>query len=129
GRRRGRVRGRDGRFRGGAGLGLATEELLLAEPKQGLELVVLGLELRLAFEGSAMHRLPRGGLPPGLELLLQAGANRAGALRDRRSRADGTGRQLRRSTCGAALVQFRDGDPQGSEAEDGGRTIVHGGRV
>src|SRR5262249_7269520 len=69
----GRIRGRRGGRRGG--LGLAAEELLIAEPKQGLKPVDLGLELGLAFEGAAMHGLPIGGLSPGLELLLQAWAN------------------------------------------------------
>ena len=91
-RRRAGVRRRDRRFGRGAGLGLSAEELLLAEAQERLKPVDLGFELRLAFEGSAMHTLPIGGLPPGLELLLQAWTNRAGAVRDRRSGADGTGR-------------------------------------
>ena len=99
GRRRAGVRGRVSRFGGGAGLGLSAEELLLAEAQQRLKPVDFGLELRLAFEGAAMHGPPVGGLPPGLELLLQAWANRAGALRDRRSGADRTGRRLGRSAA------------------------------
>ena len=75
-----------------AAVSVCAEELLLAEAKQGLKPVDLGLELGLAFEGAAMHGLPVGGLPPGLELLLQAWANRTGALRKRRSGADGRGR-------------------------------------
>jgi hypothetical protein len=129
GRRRAGVRGRVGRFGGGAGLGLSAEELLLAEAQQRLKPVDFGLELRLAFEGAAMHGPPVGGLPPGLELLLQAWANRAGALRDRRSGADRTGRRLGRSARGTESVQFRDRDPCGSEAKNGGRAIIHKGRV
>jgi hypothetical protein len=81
--------GRSGRS---GGLGFSAEELLLAEAEEGLKLLDLGLELGLACEDAAMLGLPVGGLPPGLELLLQAWANRTGALRDGRSRADGTGR-------------------------------------
>jgi hypothetical protein len=73
------------RFGYGGGLGLSAEELLLAEAKHGLKPLDLGLEFGLAFEGAAMHGLPIGDLPPGLELLLQAWANRTGALRDGRS--------------------------------------------
>lgn len=113
----------------GCGLGLSTEELLLAEAKLGLELVDLGLELGLAFEGSAMLSLPVGGLPPGFELLVQAWANRTGALGDGRCGADRTGRRLRRRRRGAESVEFSDRDPQGSVAEDGGRAVIHDDRV
>ena len=123
----GRQRGR--RFGRGGGLGLSAEELLLADAKQRLKPIDLGLKLGLAFEGAAMHGLPVGGLPPGLELLLQAWANRTGALRDGRSGADGTGRRLGRRWRGAESVPFRDRDPQGSEAKNGGRAVIHGGRV
>ena len=123
------VRGRDRRFGGGAGLGLSAEALLLAEPQQRLEPIDLGSELGLALQGLAMHAPPIGCPPPKFELLLQARTNRARALRDRRSRADGIGRRLGRDNHGAAWVQFRDRDPRGSEAEDGGRAIVHGGRI
>jgi len=91
-RRWGGVRRRAGRFGRRGGLGLSTEELLLPEAEQRLEPVHLGLELSLAFEGAAMHGLPIGGLSPGLKLLFQARANRTGAVRDGRSRADRTGR-------------------------------------
>jgi hypothetical protein len=109
GLRRGRPRGR--RFGRGGGLGLSTEELLLAHAEQRLQAVDLGLELGLTREGAAMHGLPVGGLAPGLELLLQAWANRARTLRDRRSGADGTRRRLGRRRRSAKSVQFRDGDP------------------
>jgi hypothetical protein len=85
---RGRRFGRGGRFC------LSTEELLLAEANEGLQPLVLGLEFGLAFEGAAMHALPRGGLSPGLKLLLQSRANRTRALRNGRSRADGAGRRI-----------------------------------
>jgi hypothetical protein len=75
----GRIRGR--RSGRGGGLGLAAEELLLAETEQGLEVVDLGLELGLAVEGAAMLGLPVGRLTPGFEILLQAWANRTGTLR------------------------------------------------
>jgi hypothetical protein len=86
----GRIRDRGSGRR--SGLGLAAEELLLAEAKQGLKAVDLGWELGLALEGAAMHGLPIGGLAPGLELLLQAWTNRTGALGNRRSGTDRTGR-------------------------------------
>ena len=85
---RGRRFGRGGRFC------LSTEELLLAEANECLQSLDLGLEFGLAFEGAAVHALPIGGLPPGLELLLQSRANRTRALRDGRSRADGAGRRI-----------------------------------
>jgi hypothetical protein len=128
----GRVRGRGLRGGGsgrGGGLGLAAEELLLAEAELGLESVDLGLELGLAFQGSAMHGLPVGGLAPGLELLLEAGANRTRALRDGGSRAEGGRCRVGRRGRGAESVQFRDRDPEGGKAENGGRPVVHGGRV
>ncbi|MBV8383049.1 MAG: hypothetical protein JOZ63_10595 [Planctomycetaceae bacterium] len=123
----GRVRGRrDGR-RGG--LGLAPEELLLAESEQGLEPVDLGLELGLAIESAAVHGLPVGGLAPRLELLLEPRTDRTGALRQGRGGTDGSGRRrLRRRTNGAP-AQFRDRDPQGSETKHGGRTVIHDGRI
>ena len=58
----GRIRGRWSRRRGG--LGLAPEELLLAEADQGLKPLDLGLELGLTFESPAVHGLPVGGLTP-----------------------------------------------------------------
>ena len=79
---RGRRRRRRGSFR------LAAEELLLPEPDQGLESGDLGLELGLTVQGATMHGLPVGGLAPRLELLLQARANRTGALRQRRGGTD-----------------------------------------
>ena len=106
--RRGADRGRRSGRRGG--LGLSAEELLLAEPDQSLESVDLGLELGLAFEGAAMHGLPVGGLAPGLELLLQARANRTGALGQRRC---GTGPERRAKPVRADKdrpAQFRDRD-------------------
>ena len=72
-----------------------------------LEAVDLGLELGLALEGLAMPAPPIGGLPPGLELLLQAWADRAGTLRDRRRGADGSGGRLGSSGRGAALGEIR----------------------
>ena len=128
-RRRAGVRGGDGRFGDGAGLGLPAEELLFAEAEQRLEPVDLGLKLGLALEGLAMPAPPIGGLPPGLELLLQAWADRAGTWRDRRRGADGSEGRLGSSGRGAALVQFGDRDPQRREAKDGGRVIVHSGRA
>jgi hypothetical protein len=86
------VGGGDGRFGGGAGLGLSAEELLLAEAEPRLEPIDLGFELGLAFEGAAMHGLPIGGLAIRLEFLLQSWANRTGALGKRRSGTDGFGR-------------------------------------
>jgi hypothetical protein len=113
---------------GSGGLGLSAEELLLAEPEEGLKPLDLGLELGLAIEGAAMHSLPVGGLAPGLELLLQAWADRTGALGDGRGGADGTGQLIGRRR-GSELVQLRGRDPEGSEATDGGRAVIHGGRV
>ena len=113
----------------GGGFGLSAEELLLAEAKESLEPFDLGLELGLALEDAAMLGLPVGGLPPGLELLLQAWADRTGALGDGGCGADGTGRRLGRRRRGSELVQLRGRDPQGSEAKDGGRAVIHGGRV
>jgi hypothetical protein len=109
-RRIGLGRIRDGRSGGRGGLGLLAEELLLAEPDQGLEAVDLGLELGLAFEGAAMHGLPVGGLAPRLELLLEARANRTRPLGQRWC---GTSRTDGRSGCGRTGVgaaQFRDRD-------------------
>jgi hypothetical protein len=65
---------------GGRGVGLAPEELLLAEAELGLEPSDLVFERRLAFDGPLMHGLPVGGLAPGLELLGQAWADRTGPL-------------------------------------------------
>jgi hypothetical protein len=128
-RRVGVGRIRDGRCGGRGGLGLAAEELLLAESEQGLKSVDLGLELGLAFEGAAMHGPPVGGLSPRLELLLQARANRTGTLRQSRG---GTDRNDGRSGCGRTSTrpaQFRDRDAYGSEIEYRGRPVVHVGRI
>ena len=58
-RRRAPSGGVGGRGSGrGSGLGLTPEELLLAESKQSLELVILGFELFLAIEGAGVHSLP-----------------------------------------------------------------------
>src|SRR5947209_4763793 len=113
----------------GGGLGLSTEELLLAEAQEGLEPLDFGLELGLAFEGAAMLGLPVGGLAPGLELLLQARADRTGALGDGRGGAGGTGRRLGRRRRGSELIRLRGGDAQGCQAQEGGRAVIHGGRV
>ena len=91
------------------GLGLSAEELLLAEAEQGLKPLDLGLELGLAFEGAAMHGLPVGGLPPRLELLLQAWANRTGALGKRRSGTDGTEATMRETKPKARADRWRVG--------------------
>jgi hypothetical protein len=120
--------GERGRRLGGGGLGLSTEELLFAEAEESLEPGDLGLELGLACEGAAMLGLPVGGLAPGLELLLQAWANRTGALGDRWGGADRSGR-FGSKRRGSALVQFRDRDPHGIEAKEGGRAVIHDGRV
>ena len=111
---------RGGRWGRGGGLGLSTEELLLAKAKSGLKSLDLGLELGLAFEGAAMLSLPVGGLAPRLELLLQAWANRTRAVGDGRSRADRSGPRFGRRRRGSESVQFRDRDPYGMEAEYGG---------
>ena len=70
-----------------------------------------------------------GGLPPGLELVLQSWASRTGALGMGRSGAAGTGRRRGRRRRGPESVQFRDRDPQGSEAKDGGGAVIHEGRI
>jgi hypothetical protein len=114
---------------GRGGLGLAAEELLLTEPEQGLESVDLGLESGLAVEGAAMHGLPVSGLSPGLELLLEPRANRAGALGPGRCGTDGSQRRSGRGRTGARPAQFRDRDASGREAEYGGRPVVHVGRI
>jgi hypothetical protein len=114
---------------GGGGLGFSAEELLLAEAEEGLKPVDLGLEFGLAFEGAAMHGLPVGGLAPGLELLLQARANRTGAVGDGWSRADRSIRRLVRRWRVPESVRFRGRDPHRSQAEEGGRAVIHGGRV
>ena len=105
----GRVRGRgSGR---GSRLRLTPEELLLAESKQGLELVILGFELSLAIEGAGVHRLPVAGEPIRLELLLQPRADRTGTLRQRWGGTDRSGRRgLRRWTSGEP-AELRDRNP------------------
>ena len=65
---------------GGRGIGLATEELLFEGTDAGVKLLVLLVEEFFALDGSVMHGLPVGGLSPGLELLSQAGADRARSL-------------------------------------------------
>jgi hypothetical protein len=114
---------------GRSGLGLSAEELLFAEAEESLKSRDLGLEFGLALEDATMLGLPVGGLPPGLEFLLQAWANRTGALRDERGGADGTGRRFGRRGRGSESVQFRDCDPHRSEAKDRSRAVIHGGRV
>jgi hypothetical protein len=95
----------------GSRLRLTPEELLLAESKQGLELVVLGFELGLAIEGAGVHRLPVAGEPIRLELLLQPRADRTGTLRQRRGGTDRSGRRgLRRWTSGEP-AELRDRNP------------------
>jgi hypothetical protein len=113
----------------GGSLGLSTEELLFAEAEESLEPLDLGLELSLALEDATMLGLPVGGLPPGLELLLQAWADRTRALGDGRSGTDGIGRSFGRRGRRSESVQFRDRDPHGIETKYGGRTVIHGGRV
>jgi len=76
-----------------------------------------------------MLGLPVGGLSPGLELLLQAWTDRTGTLRDGWGGADGIGRRLGGRRRGTELVQLRGRDPQGSEAKDGSRVVIHDGRV
>ena len=78
------VTGAGGRGGRGARLGLAAEELLLAETQLGAELFDLLLEESLTLDGAIMHGLPVAGLTPGLELLGQAWADGTGAVRDRR---------------------------------------------
>ena len=70
--------GSGGAADGGRRLGLASEELLLAEAELGLERGDLLLELGLAGHGAVEHGLVVGGLTPGLELLGQPWADRAG---------------------------------------------------
>lgn len=64
-----------GRGSSGAGLGLAAEELLLAEAQLGAELFDLLLEEGLALDGTVLQGLPVASLAPGLELLGQAWAD------------------------------------------------------
>jgi hypothetical protein len=123
----GRIRGRGSG--GCGGLGLAAEELLFAKPEQGLESVDLGLELGLAFEGATRHGSPVGGLAPGLELLLEARANRTGALRQGRGGTDGSDRCSGCGRTGTRPAQVRDRDAEGGEAEYGSRPVVHVGRI
>src|SRR5271170_4215420 len=85
----GRVRGRRSGRRGG--LGLATEELLLAKTDQRLEPLDLDLEFGLALQGPGVLGLVVGGLTKRLEILIQSRANRTRALRQGRSRADRSG--------------------------------------
>jgi hypothetical protein len=113
----------------GGGLGLSTEELLLAHAKPSLKPVDLGLELGLAFEGAAMHGLPVGGLAKRLEFLLQSWANRTGALGKRRSGTDRFGRRRVRRSARGRSAQFRDRDPQGGETQHRGRTVIQDGRI
>src|SRR5262249_217081 len=120
------------------------------------ELFDLLLQRGDAIEGIAMTRLPISDLLTEFEILaLQAmdssaefahfpahvlhqsdqirggvaRANGTGALSNGRSRADRTECRLRSRRRGAESVQFRDRDPERSEAKDGGRAIIHGGRV
>src|SRR5205823_2514746 len=92
--------------------GLAAEELLLPQAQSGAELFVLGPEEALALLGAVVHGLAVTGLPPGLELLGQAWADGAGAVRDGGCRA---GRVRRRGGQGnsrrarAAGVRKRSG--------------------
>jgi hypothetical protein len=79
-----RVAGRWGQGDGGAGLGLAAEEVLLAEAERGAELFDLLFKEGLALDGAVVHGLPIAGLTPGLELLGEAGANGTGAVGDGR---------------------------------------------
>ena len=75
----GRVGTRRCRRRGGLGLG--PQELLLAEPQQGLQPLDLLLEPGLTVESPPVHGFPVGGLPERLELLLQPRADRTRPLR------------------------------------------------
>ena len=78
-RRRARMGRVGGRWSGRRGrLGLTPEELLLAEPEQGLEAARSRLELFLAIESTSVHGLPVAGEPVRLELLLQPRADRTG---------------------------------------------------
>src|SRR5512142_1002595 len=83
--------GASGALSGGRGVGLAPEELLLAEAELGLEPGDLLVELGLACDGAVEPGLVVSGLPPGLELLGQPGADWARPLGDGGSR---TGRGL-----------------------------------
>ena len=116
-------------FGRGSGLGLSAEELLLTEAKQGVKPLDFGLELGLAIQGAAMHGLPIGGLSPGFEFLLQAWANRTGALRNGRSGADGAGRRLGTRRRSPESIPSRDRDPQGDETRYGARAAIHDGRL
>jgi hypothetical protein len=136
--------------------GAWSEQIRLALAFLAFQLFDLLLPRGDAVEGLAMTRLPRSDLLTEFEVLalqaidlgvelahrsaqvlhqshqLRGGVARAhgtGALRKDRSRADGTEGRIRRRRRGAESVQFRDRDPQGSEAKDGGRAIIHGGRV
>src|SRR5512135_299485 len=83
--------GASGALSGGRGVGLAPEELLLAEAELGLEPGDFLVELGLACHGAVEHGVVVSGLPPGLELLGQPRADWARLLGDGGSR---TGRGL-----------------------------------
>ena len=95
----------------------------------GLEALILLVEEFFPLDGPPMHGLPVGGLAPGLEFLLQARADRTGALGKGRGGADGTGRRRGQRRRGPESVQFRDRDPLGGEAKHGGGAVIHGGRI
>ena len=73
----------DGR---GRGLGLAAEELLLAQTQLGAELLDLLSQGGFPLEGALMERLPVAGLSPRLELDGEAWADGTGTIRKGRSR-------------------------------------------
>src|SRR5437762_6278034 len=125
-RRRAPSGGVGGRGSGrGSGLGLTPEELLLAESKQSLELVILGFELFLAIEGAGVHSLPVAGEAVRLELLLQAGADRTRPRRQRRCGTDRGGRRGWRGRTSGGPAPLGDRDPQRSKTGHGSRIVSH----
>jgi hypothetical protein len=80
---------RHGRGRRGAGLGLAAEELLLAQTQLGAEVFVLLAEQRFAFDSALVLGLPITGLPPGRELNGEAWADGTGTIREGRRGTSG----------------------------------------
>lgn len=83
-----------GRCRGGAGFGLAAEELLLPEAQLGAELFVFLPQQGFTLQGTLVHGLPVAGGAPRLELLGEARADRTRAIGKGRS---GASRGRRRS--------------------------------
>src|SRR5277367_190800 len=119
---------RSGRSRRRGGLGFAPKELLLSKTDHCLEPLDFDFELGLALQGSGVLGLPVGGLTKRLEILIEPRANRTGGLGERRSRTNGFGNRVMRWRARGEAAQFRDRNPQGSEAEHGSRSIVHVGR-